>query len=186
MKILIRLSLSLLVGVAIAACGFHLRKDPALPSSLQPIFIGGSAGNGAFAQALRYQLTNSNTTVTPRSIEANYQLLLTGERTSQRIISLDSRGLAAEYGITLAIEFELVDKSGQRVLGPQTIEERRTITNNPDNALTTSQDIALVQTDMYQVLATQVVRRLGAYANHQHAAVRESASAPPATVRPVN
>ncbi|MDB6063254.1 MAG: hypothetical protein JWM78_3357 [Verrucomicrobiaceae bacterium] len=167
MKTFLRLSVSLFACLAIAACGFHLRNNATLPSALEPIFIGGAAGNGPLAQALRYQLTNSNTKVTQRSAEANYQLILLSEKQQQRIISLDRRGLAAEYGITTIVEFELHDKAGQRVLGPQTIEERRTITNNPDNALTTSQDVGLVRTDMDQVLASQVVRRLGAYANHQ-------------------
>lgn len=174
MKKILRAGSALVICAAIAACGFHLRNDASLPSSLQPIFIGGSAANGSLATALRYQLTNSNTNVTLRSIEANYQLVLLSEKKSQRIISLDSRGLAAEYGITTAVEFELRDKSGQRVLGPQTIEERRTVTNNPDNALTTSQDIAIISADMDQVLASQVVRRLGAYASHKHSAAEEA------------
>lgn len=167
MKTFVRLSLSLIACAAIAACGFHLRNDASLPSSLQPIYIGGSASNGSLAQALRYQLTNSNTKVTPRSTEANYQLILLSEKEAKRIVSLDRRGLAAEYGIISTVEFELRDKTGQRVLGPLTLEERRTVTNNPDNALTTSQDIGIIRTDMDQVLATQVVRRLGAYANHK-------------------
>jgi LPS-assembly lipoprotein len=164
------------------ACGFHLRDDASLPSSLQPIYIGGPAGNSALGQALRYHLTNSNTKVTPRSADANYQVVLTTNEQDQRIVSLDRRGLAAEYGITGSVTFELRDKTGQRVLGPQTIEERRTVTNNPDNALTTSQDIGIITADMNQVLAVQIVRRLGAYANHPHPAA--AAAAPAATAAP--
>lgn len=175
MKSITRTTLTLLaviaITTAITACGFHLRNDASLPTSLQPIFIGGSAGNSALAQVLRYQLTNSNTKVTLRSSEANYQLILHGVSQSQRIISLDRRGLAAEYGISASVEFELHDKQGQRVLGPQRIEERRTVTNNPDNALTTSQDVAIISADMNQVLASQLVRRLGAYAKHRPPAV---------------
>jgi LPS-assembly lipoprotein len=170
MKKIIRSTALLVACAVVAACGFHLRNDAWLPSNLQPIFIGGSAGNSALAQTLRYQLTNSNTKVTLRSAEANYQLLLLSQKQSQRIISLDRRGLAAEYGITASVEFELRDKAGQRVLGPQTIDERRTVTNNPDNALTTAQDVGIVRADMDQVLAAQIVRRLGAYAKRQPAA----------------
>lgn len=166
MRRLVRFAVASLLCGVLAACGFHLRSDAALPSGLQPIFIGGAHGNGALGQALRYQLNNANTRVTPRSADANYQLLLLDESEERRIISLDRRGLAAEYGLTWTIRFELQDKAGNRVLGPQTIEERRTITNNPDNALTTSQDLGIVRADMYQTLAAQVVRRLGAYAKH--------------------
>lgn len=189
MKSITRTTLTLLASIAITtaitACGFHLRNDASLPTGLQPIFIGGSAGNSALAQELRYQLTNSNTKVTPRSSEANYQLVLHGVTQSTRIISLDRRGLAAEHGITASVEFELLDKQGQRVLGPQKIEERRTVTNNPDNALTTSQNVAIISSDMNQVLASQLVRRLGAYSNHRPpAAPTESQPAAPSTPAP--
>src|ERR1700741_3761645 len=117
MKTFVRFGLSVIACAAIADCSFHRRNDASLPSSLQPIYIGGSAGNGSLAQALRYQLTNSNTKVTPRSTEANYQLILLSEKQAKRIVSLDRRGLAAEYGIIATVEFELHDKTGQRVLG---------------------------------------------------------------------
>jgi LPS-assembly lipoprotein len=188
MKNFLRFSVSLIVCAVIAACNFHLRNDASLPTALQPIFIGGSAGNGSLAQALRYQLNYSNTKVALRSSEANYQLALIRVGQSQRIISLDRRGLAAEYGIIAGVTFELHDKTGLRVLGPQTIEERRTVTNNPDNALTTSQDVAIVSADMDKVLAAQIVRRLGAYANHPHpeAAATQPQPAVPATPQSAN
>lgn len=163
--------------LTISACGFHLRNTASLPNALEPIYIGGAAGGGALGRTLSYQLKNSNTNVTQFAAKAQYQLLILSENQEQRIISLDRRGLAAEYGITTSVEFELRDKQNKRVLGPQTIEERRTVTNNPDNALTTSQDIGLVRTDMEQVLAAQVVRRLGAYATHQPPAKSADTSA---------
>ena len=166
MKKIIRQCAIAITLIAISACGFHLRNDASLPIALQPIYIGGAAANSTLGGALRYQLTSAETKVTQHPTEANYQLLLLSEKKQQRIISLDRRGLAAEYGITSTVVFELHDKGGNRVLGPQTIEERRNVTNNPDNALTTSQDIGLIRTDMDQVLATQIVRRLGAFAKH--------------------
>jgi LPS-assembly lipoprotein len=150
----------------LTACGFHLRNQSALPSALQPIFIGGPASGGALAGALRYQLRSSDTNVTSNAGKANYRLILLGESQEQRIISLDRRGLAAEYGLISSVEFELQDRNGQRVLGPLSLQELRTVTNNPDNALTTSQEVVLVRTDINKALAALVVRRLGAYANH--------------------
>ncbi len=153
--------------LAATACGFHLRNSTSLPSALSPVYIGGPAGNSALGRKLRYHLTNSNTEVTPYSAQAAYQVLLLGEGQDQRIISLDRRGLAAEYGLTRSVEFELRDKQNRRVLGPLTVEERRTVTNNPDNALTTSQNIGIISADMDQTLAMHIVRRLGAYATHK-------------------
>lgn len=167
MKTPFRYGLIALTLFMATACGFHLRDSASLPSALSPIYIGGPSGNSALGRKLRYHLTNANTEVTPYSAQAAYQVLLQREGQEQRIISLDRRGLAAEYGLTKSVEFELRDKQNHRVLGPLTIEERRTVTNNPDNALTTSQDIGIISADMDQVLAAQIVRRLGAYATRK-------------------
>lgn len=176
MKTFFRYSVISLALLIASACGFHLRNSDSLPSALSPIYIGGPMGNSALGRKLRYHLTNSNTEVTPYSAQAAYQLILQKDEQEQRIISLDRRGLAAEYGLTKSIEFELRDKQNRRVLGPLTVNERRTITNNPDNALTTSQDIGIVSADMEQTIAMQIVRRLGAYATHK--LPKETAPAP--------
>lgn len=150
----------------LAACGFHLRNQSVLPTALQPIYIGGAASGGSLSVELRYQLNNSDTEITTSSAKANYRLMLLEEGHEQRIISLDRRGLAAEYGLISSIEFELYDRANNRVLGPVRLQELRTVTNNPDNALTTSQEVLLVQTDINKALAGQLARRLGAYAKH--------------------
>lgn len=175
MKIISRIGIVLLALLTASSCGFHLRNSASLPSALSPIYIGGPMGNSALGRKLRYHLTNSNTQVTPYSAQAAYQVLLQRESQEQRIISLDRRGLAAEYGLTRSVEFELRDKQNRRVLGPLTVEERRTITNNPDNALTTSQNIGIVSADMDQTLAMHIVRRLGAYATHKLPAAQAAA-----------
>ena len=166
MKTLFRLGLISLILLTIGACGFHLRNTASLPSALSPIYIGGPAGGGGFGTKLRYQLTNANTEVTQFSNQAAYQLLILSKDEDKRIISLDRRGLAAEYGLSMNVAFELRDRENHIVFGPQRISERRTITNDPDNALTTAQDIGIVSDDMDQVLAAQIVRRLGAYTTH--------------------
>jgi LPS-assembly lipoprotein len=166
MSLKIRNLCTVLVISLLAACGFHLRNQSALPSALQPIYIGGAAASGALAAQLRYQLNNSDTEMTKSAAKANYRLMLLSEGREQRIISLDRRGLAAEYGLISSIEFELYDRANRRVLGPLRLQELRTVTNNPDNALTTSQEIVLVQTDINKALASQLARRLGAYAKH--------------------
>jgi LPS-assembly lipoprotein len=168
------LALSLLT-----ACGFHLRNQGAMPTALQPIFIGGPASGGPLANELRYQLNNSSTTIARSSAKANYRLMLLGEGREKRIISLDRRGLAAEYGMTASVQFELYDRANRRVLGPIRLQEQRTVTNNPDNALTTSQEIQLVQTDINKALAAQLARRLGAYAKHMPPPPAETAPEPP-------
>jgi LPS-assembly lipoprotein len=161
----IKIMLLGVLAVQLLACGFHLRETASLPTALQPLYIGGKKADGALGQALRVELKSNETAVTYNPGAANYQLLITGEKQDQRIVSLDRRGLVAEYGLITQVEFELRDKGGERVLGPQDVEIRRTIVNNPDNVTTTNEEIRLVRDDMVKSLAGQIVRRLAAYAN---------------------
>jgi len=168
MRAITKITLPVLLLCLIAGCGFHVRKTAVLPTALQPLYIGGSAGGGPLAQALRVQLAGEDTKVTGNLANARYQLLLLHESQEQRIVSLDRRGLIAELGLITEVEFELRDQSGQRVLGPQSLQNRRTVVNNPDNVTTTNEEVRLVRDDMVQILAEQIVRRLAAYATQPH------------------
>jgi LPS-assembly lipoprotein len=174
-----RIAMLCALALSLLACGFHLRDTAALPTALQPLYIGGKQSNGPLAQALRVELRNSDTQVSYNPATANYRLLLLHEDQDQRTVSLDRRGLVAEYGLITAVQFELRNQAGERVLGPQTVELRRTVVNNPDNVTTTGEEIRIVREDMLKSLASQIVRRLAAYANKQ-------ANAAPAAAAPTS
>lgn len=151
--------------VLLTGCGFHLRNTAAVPSSLQPLYIGGPAAGGALAQAMRLQLSSVDTAVSPTIMGSRYELRLLQEKTEQRIASVDRRGLAAEFVLTAFAEFALYDHDGKLLLGPTRVDERRSIFNDPDKATTTAEEMHLVQADMTKVLASRIALRLTAYAN---------------------
>lgn len=156
--LLLPLLLTTLVG-----CGFHLRDHAALPSDLQPIFIGGDASGSAVARDIRLRLDSESIDVTPAPGIAKYLLLLSDPREEQRIVSVDRRGRIAEYGLSTAITFELTDREGSTVFGPQRVEERRTVINNPDNVISTNEEVKLTREEMGRAVAASVLRRLGAF-----------------------
>lgn len=169
-------------SILLAGCGFHLRETAAVPSSLQPLYIGGPAAGGALAQAMRLQLSSVDTAVSPTIMGARYELRLLSETLDQRDASIDRRGLVAEYLLIASATFALYDQTGTRVLGPAQVDERRSIFNDPDKATTTSEEIRLVRADMSKVLASRIALRLTAYANQQPqpgpAAAAPAAAAP--------
>jgi|SRR5690606_22528776 len=158
-------SLLLVVSLLLAGCGFHLREQAAVPSSLQPLYIGGPAANGPLAQAMRLQLSSVDTAVSPTIMGSRYELRLLEEKTEKRIASVDQRGLAAEYLLDATTLFSLHDHDGKLLLGPARVNERRSIFNDPDKATTTSEEIRLTELDMAKVLASRIALRLTAYAN---------------------
>lgn len=171
---------TLLALATLAGCGFHLRESATVPSALQPIYLGGKAGFGALAQQLRIMLTRDEMALSATAAGARYQLLIQNEYQQRRIVSLDRRGLIAELALINGATFELYDSSGTLVLGPQVVEERRTIVNNPDNVITTNEEERISREEMTRALAANILRRISAYkppAGQATAAAPESAAA---------
>ena len=176
---------TVLSGVLLSGCGFHLRDTAAVPSALQPLYIGGPVAGGALGQAMRVQLSSVDTAVSPTIMGARYELRLLGEGYDQRDASVDRRGLVAEYLLITSAEFALYDQAGALVLGPVRVDERRSIFNDPDKATTTSEEIRLVRADMEKVLAQRIALRLTAYANQlKKGAAAGAAATPAATATP--
>jgi LPS-assembly lipoprotein len=164
-----------LSGALLTGCGFHLRDTAAVPTALQPLYIGGPAAGGALAQAMKVQLSSVDTAVSPTIMGARYELRLLSETLDQRDASIDRRGLVAEYLLTATAQFALYDQTGTLVLGPVRVDERRSIFNDPDKATTTGEEIRLVRADMAKVLASRIALRLTAYSNQLQ---KSSATAP--------
>lgn len=160
----------LLSGMLLTGCGFHLRETAAVPSSLQPLYIGGPAAGGALAQAMHVQLSSVDTAVSPSIMGSRFELRLLEESVDQRIASVDRRGLAAEYLLDASTLFSLHDREGKLLLGPIRVNERRSIFNDPDKATTTAEEIRLTRQDMAKVLASRIALRLTAYANQMQKA----------------
>ncbi|MET0378122.1 MAG: LPS assembly lipoprotein LptE [Spongiibacteraceae bacterium] len=182
MRALLTLALrSALLGssILLAGCGFHLRETAAVPSSLQPLYIGGPAAGGALAQAMKLQLSSVDTAVSPTIMGARYELRLLSETLDQRDASIDRRGLVAEYLLIASAQFALYDQTGALVLGPAQVDERRSIFNDPDKATTTGEEIRLVRADMSKVLASRIALRLTAYANQLTPASASTPAAAP-------
>ncbi len=160
----LKFSLAALLSLALlAGCGFHLRDHTALPADLQPIFIGGDASGSVFARNIRLLLDSESIDVTPAPSVAKYLLLLSDPHEEQRIASVDRRGRIAEYGLGSGVTFELTDREGKAVFGPQRVEERRSVINNPDNVISTNEEVRLTRDEMNRAVAAGVLRRLGAF-----------------------
>lgn len=146
-----------------SACGFHLRSDPAIPQTLQPLYIGGDAAFGLLGQQLRIQLLNDSVEITRDPAAAAYQLIVLDQYSDQRTASIDQRGRVAESALFMGASFELRDAQGKTAYGPVRVEERRTIINNPDNVSSTSEETRLTRQEMIEALAARILRRAGAY-----------------------
>ena len=147
-------------ALALAGCGFELRKAPVF--AFKTISV---KGNSAIVNLLRRNLQASGTVqVIPaeQADTAEAVLEVLGEERSRLVLSTTSAGLVRELDLVLRFRFRLSTPGGKELLGPTTLEQRRDLTFNETNALAKEGEAELLYRDMQKDLAEQTVRRLGA------------------------
>ncbi len=158
-----------LLGVpllALAGCGFELRKAPVF--AFKTISVRGTT---ATVNLIRRNLRAAGTVTvvdagpastanTAIAAEAIVEVL--GEERGRNVVSTNSAGLVRDLELNLRFRFRVVTPDGRELLGPTTIEQRRDLTYNETNALAKESEAELLYRDMQADVAQQVVRRLGA------------------------
>ena len=156
---LIGLSLALLLS----ACGFQLRGNVDLPDGVEPIYIGGLNTSGQLSIELRNLLTAYGIELSSDSAQANYQILISEQKTDRRTASLGAGARVAEYQLIESVSFELRNKKGRTVLGPITLTERKIMPNDPNKVVSTAEEEKILRRDMLQQLAAKIARQLRAF-----------------------
>lgn len=148
----------------LASCGFHLRGTgkaelPAALSVLQVRVEGNLLENhpllAGMKQALRAQ-TNARLEETgdaPR-------LLLYGEQSNSRVLSVTSAGKADTYLLTYEVSFRLTDAKEHLLSEPQTVRVQRDYRYDPLNVLAKEREEQELRHEMQRDAVQQILRRL--------------------------
>ena len=153
----------ILITAITTACGFHLRGHFAIPPQVSPLYIGGTAPYGELHQQLASLFEINNVSITRQTDEAAYQLLITDLRADRRTIAIGSGAFAAEYELIEQASFVLKNQQGELLLGPRTVTETRTLDNNLNNVISTSEEEALIRDEMKRYLAEKIARQVSAF-----------------------
>jgi LPS-assembly lipoprotein len=147
-------------SLALAGCGFQLRKAPDFAFSSIAV-----PGNTAFANYLRRNLRAAGTVqVLPADqadqAEAVFEIL--GENRENIVISTNASGQVRELNLRLTIRFRVRGQNGKELMGPTAIQQTRDITYNETAALAKEGEAELLFRDMQTDIAQQILRRLAA------------------------
>lgn len=148
------------VSLALAGCGFELRKAPEF--QFKTIAV---PTNSALSNYLRRNLRGAGTVeVLPadRAEEAEVVLDILGENRENVVISTNAAGQVRELQLRLTVRFRLRGKNGKELLPPTAITQTRDITYNETAALAKEGETELLFRDMQSDIAQQIVRRLSA------------------------
>ncbi len=146
-----------LVGL-LAACGFQLRGDYALP--FQTMSIALAPSSELYAQLKRSIEASSSTRIVDNPKEAEANLVVLGDRNEKVILSLNSAGRAREYDLVRTFSFKVSSANSTDYIPPSQIVLRRDMTFNDDLVLSKESEEALLWRDIQKDLIQQLLRRL--------------------------
>ncbi len=153
----LRLTLLALLSLSLAACGFALRGSTATAVGSQGQLVAAEPAS-AMAVALRDALQSAGMIATTSS---DWQLQLGPETLISRPGSVNSRARAAQHDLELSVEIALT-RGDTPLFGPSRVATQRSYYEDLSTIAGSSEEVVLLQQEMRQELAQQVLRRLRA------------------------
>ena len=165
--ILRRLSLAVcaVAALALAGCGFHLRKEANLPASMKQVHIQISDPSSPLAKDLAKALPRSGTEVVDTVAPGVAVMNISANAFSTDVLSVGGNARATEYSLRYHVEFEVQDAGGTALLPKQTIELSRDFTFDASQALGVAAEVDLLTQELQRDMTQTILRRLEAIAN---------------------
>lgn len=175
--------------LALAACGFHLRKGVNLPADLGPLRVVSSDRYSGLADALSQALARSGAIPAPDPVEVDAQpddaqsaisppagatapvalqapgvatLNIRKVRWGSLPAAIDSRGRAQELTLRYAVEFDLLRADGSVLVPRQVIELARNYVTVPNNSIGTDSEQEILTKEMQRDMVASIMRRIDA------------------------
>ena len=153
-----RASALCVVTALVSGCGFKLRTWD-LAVAFETASISAASGvdlDRELARALR------SAGVRVVEAEADVVLQLADQRNERRSVAVTSAGRTAEYELTLEVAFGVTDRDGQDLAATRLLRSERVARLDRDNIVGSSEEQALLGTEMRNDLVSQMLRTLGA------------------------
>ncbi len=154
------LTLAVVLSILLSACGFQLRGNVELPAMLKVTLIQAKDPWQGVAAALRDELESAGASVTSKSDDATAVLVLSGERSQRRVLSVGSLGKASEYELYEEITFSLRDSEGREQFKPQKVSLTRDLVFDQTRLLGKVAEREELREQMHRLLARQIITRL--------------------------
>lgn len=156
-----RVAISLLAGLGVTSCGFHLQGRQPLPPDLQRVCLVAADRQSDFVDALRRSLQASGATIVADEKAASMVLRIDKDELAQKVLAVSSGNLPREYELTYRVRVRA--DSGERVLlEQQDLELSRNFTFDEREVLAKEHEREQLRGELARELAATFLRRLRA------------------------
>lgn len=153
------LSIICLMSLFLSGCGFHLQNETEIPPQFKTMTFYSNDPYGQLSRDIRDVLRENKVTLENGDSQSKYPALkITDSKISKTTISIYPDGKSAEYQLILAVDAQ-VTIAGDDIY-PLTVKVFRTFFDNPATALAKSTEQNLIEKEMYQQAAQQLIGKL--------------------------
>ena len=165
---MIRKTLPVLLALALAGCGFHLRDKLALPEDSPPVQVVSTTPYSQLVTILERSLRNAGATVAERGRDNKLldpdakvsRLDILSERWGDLPIAIDEQGRAQEFSLRYATIFTFRLADGRELVPQQVVELSRDYVSPPEDATGTSTEREILADELRREMAASILRRV--------------------------
>lgn len=154
-----RLVLAAAAPLALAACGFQLRKAPDF--AFTTIAIGTADASSLGSELKRSIASGGTVTVTPPA-QAQVVLEVLTDQREKTVVGLNASGQVREFQLRTRLRFKLRTAGGKELIPDTELLQQRDISFNESAVLSKEAEENLLYRDMQTDLVQQLMRRLAA------------------------
>ncbi len=155
-----RMSISVILGCTLAACGFHLRGEANF--TFTTIYVNGASAPSLTAELRRALADTGSARVVQSAQDAQVVLDITRVADDKEVLSLSAAGGVLEYQLTKRVDFRVHGPDGAQWLPPGEITLRRSYSYSESEVLAREAQEQRLLKEMQSDAVQQLIRRLQA------------------------
>ena len=148
--------------LALASCGFQLRRELVLPSELSAIRVESAEPNGELTRGLEVVLRRSGAVIAEADASGGARLRVVSATLTPRPLSVSGDGRVQEFALLYQVEIELIDALGATRVPQQTVRMERVYSFDAAAALGTAGEEEVVREELEREMVASIIRRIEA------------------------
>jgi LPS-assembly lipoprotein len=165
---LIKFSVILLCSFFLTGCGFHLRGSQMLAPRLKVLYLEAANPYDSLVNSLRRSLQSMDVVLVPHPALAPYTLQVVNLNFTKTLTNISSSTLVRTFTLTETLVFQIKDRRGLVVYGPQTVAVSTAYTTSDTQLLGDNAVLLVLRQQMQRDLLFQMLMRLST-TNARHA-----------------
>ena len=151
------LGLVFLIAVTLTGCGFHLRGQYQMPAELSQLDLEVKTLTPAWQKRIQESLRDYDIKT---QVAAPLRLTISSIEEDRRVASYNDRAKAAEYELSVAMHFALLNKANNQILQQKKLISRRTYRFDETTVSAKQEEEDIIREELNIELFNQLLRQL--------------------------